>query len=165
MNSYKIRWSISAHSIHWYGWSLKPYWCQIITGKTHTIAVFLIIIFVEINGHCDDWLALQLRIQNVPGSVFGPETGYSARRVSCLSSFYSGGCRESTLTYVTAVSFPILCNSLFTNKHIRNMWKLCHKVVVNLCMKYFHNKCHVFFCNAALVTSIKLKLNTPILTV
>jgi hypothetical protein len=44
-----------------------------------------------------EWLALVLRIREVPGSSLGPETGYYYRGFSCIFSVRTGEFRDSAL--------------------------------------------------------------------
>jgi hypothetical protein len=64
------------------------------------------------------WLALLLRVQNVPGSNFGQETSYTDWGYSWFYSVYRGKCRGSTSNQATATLFRILSDSLLTDHPI-----------------------------------------------
>jgi hypothetical protein len=58
--------------------------------------------------------SLLLRVQEVPGSYIGLETGYPEWDFLWFTSVPPGVCRVSTLNFVSSGSFHILYNSSFT---------------------------------------------------
>jgi hypothetical protein len=95
--------SLLMHSIHC-GSAVFPYQALEIRQAQETVIPDVMV----------EWLALLLRIREVPGSNLGPETDYPDWGFSWFSSVFPGKCRDSTLNYATTASFHILFNSLFT---------------------------------------------------
>jgi hypothetical protein len=68
--------------------------------------------FYRATSFAVEWLALLLRIREVPGSNLGPKTGYLYCGFSWFSSVPPGKCWDITLKQAMADSFHILSNSL-----------------------------------------------------
>jgi hypothetical protein len=77
-----------------------------------TMMIIIAIIHVLRNAEAG-WLALLLRIHEVPVSNLFPKTGYSDRGLVWFSSIPAEKWRYGTLNYTTTAFFLILYKSLF----------------------------------------------------
>lgn len=75
-----------------------------------------------------EWVAFELHFWGLPRTSLGPNTSYSARYYSWLSSVIQGKFLDSTSIQMATVSFPIRSSAWFTTHHTIHRHLFCQLV-------------------------------------